>query len=827
VKWVLARFVWVVVLLCSGVLASVGISTWSVVHTEGPPASGKLSLTGLGGPVTISRDAFGVPHIRAQRAADGMFGLGFVHAQDRLWQMEVLRRAAAGTLSELFGRETLDQDRLARTLELRRAAEDEVARLPPEHAALLDAYASGVNAWLRVLPDSPASRPAELRWLDHQPRSWTIADTLSVVRLRAFMLSRSMGASLLLERLNRDLGGAQAQDFFPRQPPPPRVVGAMHRLGRIADRFASVAGLHGNVGSLGFLVGGARSESGLPMLANDPHVMLQVPAVFYLAHLETGQQTLAGGTWPGVPVFWFGHNRRIAWGQVALHAVVSDLFDEALRPDRPGEYWERGRWVAAERRMETIRVRYAPSQELHVVTTHNGPLLGALLPDLPAAASYSLRWTGRHPRSGINALLRLQQAPTWTVFRSALRTLPGPPATFLYADVEGRAGTQVAGLFPLRAVASGLLSVPSEYAWRGYVPFEELPSDVSRTLGWRVVSTRGDGSPFPAATEWLWEDGGASARLDARLRASPRMSIDDVLAIQRECFSEPAVAAVAEWLDGLTPTSEASRRAAEILRAWDGRTTTDDIGAAVYHVFRQRLTARLLELRFGYAEEFVALTRDAEPLPGVLISRFLERTDPALARSLREQALADTWALLTIEVSGNPRRWTWGRVHQLELLHSFRSLAEGRLGWIGGMLGRGPYPAPGDPDSVWTMHHGGALPESRAVVGPGARYAVDLADLTRARVGLAGGQSGHPGSRFYDDGLAAWLAGEPRPLWIHPVDVAYHEAGRWELVPAAKPVAPEGSAGAVEGGAAEVRAAVDADADVEANVNPVPAAERE
>ncbi len=772
-------------LACLALIAQ-GLQQSATLRAEGPPPNGSAPVAGLTQPVSVSRDAFGVPHIRAESLEDALRGLGFVHAQDRFWQMEVLRRTAHGRLSELFGERTLARDRLARTLGLGRSARAEAASLDAPTLALLIAYTEGVNAWLRGIETDPAWRPAEFRWLEFDPEPWDVADSLAIVRLRAFLMSRSLGASLLLERLNRRLGGGGAQDFFPIQPPPPppkpAVIGSLRELGRVADALAGSVGLSGPVGSLGFVVGASRSSSGKPLLANDPHVEFQAPAVFYFAHFHTPKLAVAGGTWPGVPAFWMGHNRRIAWGQVALHAVVSDLFDETLKPDEPSLYQAAGKWTPVLVDEEQIRVRNGRAQTISVGRTRHGPLLGSVLPDDPTVAGYSLRWTGSAPESGIVTWLGVFRARDWKSFRGALQELPSPPVTMLYADTDGNAGTQVAGRFPLRAVPAGLLSVPGEYSWSGFVPFEELPSRVGRRVAFRVASTRGDGTPFSWPVEWLWAGGGGAERLRSRLAMRDRWSLEDVLELQREQRSDEGLRVVERLVLGHAPRADSSRRVVEILREWDGSTAPESVGISVYHVFRERLTRHLLELRMGQDPIPVERTLGAEPLPGVLMARFLDRLEENVAEDLIERSLAETWTSLGIRVSANPKRWSWGRVHQLRLTHALERFGSDPFGWAGRMLSRGPFPSPGDPDSIWTTYHT-QLPTESVPLGPGARYAVDLADLDHAQIGLAGGQSGHPGSRFYDDALVDWLQGDARPLWMHRVDVAYHEAGRWELEP--------------------------------------------
>jgi penicillin amidase len=768
----------------AAIVAVQAISFYAWVGDRRPEPNGQVTAPQLERSVRISRDAFGVPHVQAESAAEAFTGLGFAHAQDRLWQLELLRRSARGRLSELFGEDALPADRLARTLGLHEAAEQEWSALRPSTRKVLQAYSDGVNLWIQAVLDRRVAVPFEFDWLGVEPELWTPQDSLMLVRFRAWLLGRSLSLTLLLDRLVRDLGGVASQDFFPVPPPAPDTdrVGKMLEIGRAADALARVAGLHGRVGSIGFVVGRQRSRSGHALLANDPHVELRLPNLFYMAHLSTPEWEVAGATWPGMPIFWAGTNRSIAWGQVTLHASVSDLFDESLHPEDRSRYDWGGRWRQGRRREEIIRVRDGADQQIEVISTRHGPLLAPVDPD---AQTYALRWTGQSQESGFEALLRVQDARSWKSFREALRGVPAPAATFLYADRHGNIGTQVAGRLPIRTIDTGLLPVPgrsSFYDWRGFIPFDRLPTSFGRDEPWLVASTSMPRTAFPEAVAWLRDgSGGGESRLRRALRRSGELSLDDVIRIQRERHSAQGTAAVRQLVEGLDLPEGPAALMRQALLDWDGETRTGSVGAAIFHVFRRRLTERLLEDRLGapYIEDVLSA---AEPVPGVLLSRFLERVGPPRSRSMIERSLEETWSWFGVNVSSNPDKWTWGRVHRLRLRHAFEELGGPVLQRLGRSLGRGPFPAPGNADSVWTMYHS-AKPPFEAMVGPALRVALDMADPDHLTFGLCGGQSGHPGDPLYDDGVADWLAGRPRPLWMHPLDVTYHERGVWELQP--------------------------------------------
>jgi penicillin amidase len=559
-------------------------------------------------------------------------------------------------------------------------------------------------------------------------------------------------------------------------------------LGRIGDLVAGDLGLQGRSGSLALVVGGKRSASGRPLLANDPHTGFRMPPLFYLAHLRAPGLELAGATWPGAPVFWTGTNLEAAWGQVALHASTSDLYMEMLHPEDPLRYDRNGKWLDAEKRVEQVEVRYGEPEALDVIVTRHGPLLGSVHPDDPSVRGYSLRWAGDDARSGIQGLLRVQRARSFKDFRDALLRYPAPLATFVFAHRDGTIGSQLAGHMPIRSIDTGLLPVLGNsryYDWRGFTAFKDLPSKSGTDLDWIAVSTHPDQGLFTSPVKWLWRAGGARERLRDLVRDSGPLDIDDLVAIQRDTRSTRAVRVIANLLEGTEGAEGAAARVREILLEWDGSTAVDSVGASVYHAFRQVLTRRALELHLGEDFDFAMLTGAAEPVPGALLDRYVERLRPAEARALVDAALGETWDWLGVNVSANPRRWAWGALHTVRPQHAFERFGGGFNGWLGRWLGRGPFAAPGDADSVWTMHHA-VLPAHRVEVGPVLRYAVDLDRADHARVGLAGGQSGHPGTPHYDDALADWLAGRPRLLWMDRGDIGRLATGRWVLRPEAQ-----------------------------------------
>jgi penicillin amidase len=357
-----------------------------------------------------------------------------------------------------------------------------------------------------------------------------------------------------------------------------------------------------------------------------------------------------------------------------------------------------------------------------------------------------------------------------------------PAATFLYADRSGDIGAQVAGRLPERGMDTGLLPASGElplYRWRGALPFDALPSQHGAELPFLVASTHP--AELGPRVSWLWSSPGGAERVRERLERASGLELSDVVALQTERHSARGPADVRRLLSDAAPRSQAARRALDELRRWDGDTGSESRGAAFYHVFRQQLGRRLLAGRVpeDFARELCEL---AEPAPGVALARFLDRSGEPLGSALVEAALQDTWSFLRTRVGPNPDRWTWGRTRGLRLHHALERSGDARLRWLARSLGRGPFAVGGDPDSVWSMHHG-PLPTDEVRIGPGLRFAVDLADVDHAQVGLAGGQSGFAGDPHHTDALRDWLDGRARPLWMHRGDVSYHRTGVRELLP--------------------------------------------
>lgn len=744
-----------------------------------PLEDGRLAVPGLGHPVEITRDGRGIPHVEAESELDAYFGLGFAHAQDRLAQMVWLRRTARGRAAELAGRSALPADRLARTLGLARDAEAQAGRLDPATRALLNAYAAGVNAHIARIRSGELAPPLALRRVDAALEAWTPTDSLALVKLYAWGLAGSLDESIFLADLIERLGGLEAKPYFPRggEPEAPlpqqeavRSPGGAAGAPPRPDPLAAAAGLLGfGVGSSAWVVGGRLSASGRPLVAGDAHLATTVPAFFYEADLRGGSLEVAGATLPGVPVFWTGHNRRVAWAATNARADVTDLYVETVRSGTPGHFHDGTAWRPLRERRETIAVRGGSPQSLTIRETSHGPLVNPLLEE--EREPLALAWPGSRPGDGVGALLRAARAENAAEFRAALAAHHEPALVFVFADSDGAGGLQLAGYLPRRSLPTGLVPVPGRgdtYEWKGAIPFEALPQRVLAPGGWLVAADGSLGEGEGASIEWLWRSGERASRIEALLReASARGLLDlrSLAALQADVRSPRALElahAALELAGDPGVLGAEGRDAVSLLRGWDGSMSVDSIGAALYHLFLQRLMQGVLERSLGPGLEarYLALrhAHPLEPVADLLLGA--GSLAPAERDALTEEVrrcLREAWLQLAVRAGPNREKWAWGRIHTVR----FRPLPFSDPATEASL---GPFPLDGDEDTVDAAAFDLRRPFEVSLAST-YRFAADTAELEQTLSSLAPGQSEHPGHPNRDDGVERWLAGRPRLLF--------------------------------------------------------------
>lgn len=768
-----------------------------------PLENGQVAVDGIAARIEVRRDERGVPHVSASTDEDAFFGLGFVHAQDRLAQMLRLRSLARGRSAEVLGEVGLPADRLARILDLGGLGDAEFERLDPAARALVDAYVRGVNARIGRVRDGISHPPVALSGWDASIEDWSGGDSVALLKLYAWGLSGALDVSLVLNDLIERLGGFGASRFFPKggrldDLATPADVTAGGALRTYEDPLRAAARLRGRaIGSSAWVIGGSETDSGAPILAADHHLEPTAPSLVYVAHFHGRRVDVAGSTIPGIPVVWSGRNDRLAWASTHARAVTTDLYEEKLGLADVNRYYDGREWRELSRRSETLAVRGGASEVMDVRGTRHGPLVDGLIPGV--YKPLAIAWAGARPDaiSGLASLLEVARARDVETLRRAFERHEEPPLAFVYAARDGSAGMQVAGWIPQRALISGMAPLPGRaryYDWGERIPFDALPQRrVGPRRRWVIAADNTFTSPRGRPkVEWMWRSGARAQRIDALIgEAVKRGKLDAraVSSLQLDVVLDRARVLVATVLNLASqgePQTPEGREIVGLLRNWDGRAGSRDTGAAVYHLFLGNLTRKLLEPVLGASltERYLAL-RQADPDQVVfeIVREAAEGVPPdspwqpeTVADAIRE-SLRETWFQSSYRLGANRRRWHWGRLHAL----SFAAFAPGGpLGNAGSSLG--PFEIGGSGASVNTAEYDRTDPFEVRVAST-FRLTVDTGALDQALTSHAPGQSEHPDHAHFADGVPAWLDGHAQLLSTAPLVIEESSRGLLLLEP--------------------------------------------
>ncbi|MFQ5984339.1 MAG: penicillin acylase family protein [Alphaproteobacteria bacterium] len=768
------------------------------LRTSLPRYDGTIPLPGLESPVAVLRDARAVPHIFARSTEDAYFGLGFVHAQDRLWQMEFRRRLGAGRLAEVLGPRLVHTDRFMRALGLDRAAAKSLAFLDEVSLKALTAYAAGVNAYLAT---RRGALPPEFVLLRAPaPEPWTPSDSIVVLKHMAWALAGNARDELLRAELAGRLTEGQIGALWPSYPgdgpvalPDLAALEERPRLGRLLA-FGPGAGEVAGKGSNAWVVAGRRSETGKPFLANDPHLDLAAPSPWYFAHLEAPGFKVVGGTLAGVPVVVLGHNGRIAWGLTTTYADVQDLFIERVHPEDPGRYLAPGGSRPFAVREETIRVKGGEEVVIRVRETRHGPVVvGTVAPAGKAKHQgevLALAWTTlAEDDLSFQAAVKLNRARDWETFVTAARDFGGPPQTIVYADVEGNIGFYAAGRVPTRRRGDGSVPVPGwtgAYDWEGSIPFQGLPHGLNPESGVIVTANNKivpDSYPYFLTRDW--PPPYRARRIGALVAGLARHGLESFRRIQGDVTSLMAREMV-PYLLAAEPRTPLAAAARDLLAGWDGAMGADRPEPLVFAAWYRELT------RLVYADELGPSFPRAWSFRPLFMKAVLAgdqgawcddvtTAQPESCESLAAEALDRAVAFLAERYGGDPQGWRWGEAHPAH--HAHRGIG----GWP--LIGRVfdiVLPGGGDP---FTVNAGGYRlgdAERPFVVGhgPSMRALYDLADLERSLFVHGTGQSGNALSRHYRDFAEAWRDNRPFRIPTRREEVEAQALGRLALVPA-------------------------------------------
>ena len=694
----------------------------SLLRRSLPGLDGVVELSGLGASAEVLRDRFGVPQIFAEDEWDLFFAQGYVHAQDRFFQMELGRRAGHGRLSELLGKNALEFDRLARTVGFGRIAASSVKGGPPEALWALEAYSSGVNACLATEPRAP-----EFKILRHHPEPWAPDDSAAWSVVIAWSLSASFGSELLREAIGEESG----------------------------NRTDLGTQLGPGTGSNAWAVSPERSATGSALLAGDPHLVLGIPSLWYEVGLYGGPYRVVGASLPGTPGVVIGHNEGVAWSVTAALTDVQDLYVERFDERDATLYEQADMWLKAEVREEEIPVR---GRDAPAVQRTRTTLRGPVISDLTGGREdLSLRWATPDPLKLVGAGLAVNRSRDVEEFLAALRSWTTPSQNFIYADRTGGIGWVLAGAVPVRNNHRGDRPVPGwsgEYEWSGFLPFENLPKSFNPEEG--LIASANE-APEAASIPGAYFPAYRKDRIEELLQAIDQHTLQTFRAVQEDLYCAPAHT-LARKLANLDPFSIPEGLLRE-LGAWDGHLTAESRPGAVARATLEVLLERGADIP-PRLDSY--LPTGSESYFDTFVPELLENLDHLPEKALLE-ALEEAASILARSCGPDPAVWSWGRLHPVELRHPL-----GIVRALRGILNRGPYPAGGDSNTVRAaaFRSGGSdqPPFGPVTAGPNYRFIVDTGDWDRAWSIVLPGQSGHPASTNYDDQIRLWLNVRYRPM---------------------------------------------------------------
>lgn len=793
-----------VVVIAAAVLVTVA------VRRPFPDTDGTLTLNGLQDKVEVYRDEYGIPHIYAQNEADLFFAQGYVTAQDRFWQMEFWRHTGQGRISEIVGEATLDSDKFIRNMGWNRMAQttaDYYKNETPDYYAILEAYSAGVNAYIDAHRDELSVNQTVLGLVGEpwEIEPWTLVNTVSWGVVMSDVLSRDMFNEIHRAEQIKVLGEANVatwQPFYPYDDrpvivPTEEMVNDLPEIGLLLGEDTAVArtidwnqvnltvmgtppdaftfGAGPFVGSNNWVVSGEHTASGLPLLANDPHLEIQMPAIWYEVGLHAPGWDVTGFSFAGVPGVVIGHNDKIAWGVTNSGPDVQDLFIEKINPSNPDQYEYQGEWQAMEIIPEVIKVNGGEDVTLNVRITRHGPIINEVVDGLSDVLA--VQWAAEEPSRVLQSVILLNQAQNYDDFREALRYWDIPSQNVVYADVAGNIAYQLPGRVPIRKDGNGLVPVPGwtgEYDWDGWIPYEELPAAFNPEKGYIVTANNAIvDEDYPYFLTYYWDNGNRSQRITEMLEAA--IDRGDVTAVDLARIQFDSKSLLAEkyvpLLQNLSSNDSQVQAAIERLRGWDLQEQRDSVPAALFEIFYMNLAQNTLmdDIGDAYFNEVAGVDSGT-----VFFLKLANEPDTiwwddvtTTAKETREdiilQSLADMIDWFANNVGGDMNEWTWGRIHTATFVSN--PLGASGVGPIESLVNRGPFPADGGRDIVNAVSWSWDEP---AVVNwhPSMRMIVDMSDLDASQTVIPTGQSGHPYNAHYDDQIQLWLNGEYHPmLW--------------------------------------------------------------
>jgi penicillin amidase len=796
------RLVLITLIIIILLIVLLAIVAYINIRRAYPQTEGAIQLPGLHAPVEVYRDSFGIPHIYAANTHDLFMAQGFIHAQDRFWQMEFWRRIGTGRLSEILGESALENDKFIRTLGWHRTAAQEVALLSPEALAAMEAYAEGVNAYLSTNTKSMGFEftVLGLTGVDIDPEPWTVVHTLAWAKVMAWDLGGNRGMELLRANVAARLGVNAVEEIVPAYNSSYPVIVPELLTNATLDSIPDMAyeshalGEGFGLGSNNWVIAGERTESGTPLLANDPHLGIQMPSIWYEIGLHCdpiGPEcpfNVVGASFASAPGVIIGHNDQIAWGVTNLGPDVQDLFIERINPENPNQYEFQGEWLDMDIIKEEINISGEDEPVmLNVRITKHGPIINDVAGGTEDEWYYgwqplALSWTALKPSMLMESVLMLDQAQNWEDFRNALRYWAVPSQNFVYADVDGNIGYQAPGQIPIRANGDGSIPVPGwtgEYEWLDFIPFEELPYSFNPEKGYIATANHAVvGEEYPYTITVDWAPGFRARRIVEMIESDDSITIEDIQAMQGDNH-QIYVDDVLTYILELQPTDSRLAQAVDLLREWDGQTVRDSAAAALFETVRIHLIDEIYQDELGER-----LMQKARPSLLTALVNILPNADAVWYDDVNTEEIETREVILlnaleaavdelTETLGKSMSKWRWGDLHTATFEN--QSLGQSGIGLIEWIFNRGPVAVDG---SFFTVNNTGYdWNESYDVaVVPSYRQIIDPANFSRSLSIHTTGQSGHTFHPHYDDMIDMWRNIEYHPmLWVKQDIIAASE----------------------------------------------------
>ncbi len=764
-----------------------------------PVTDGELEVEGLRGKsVEIIRDKWGIPHIFADHAYDLFFAQGFVQAQDRMWQMELNRRTANGTLSEIFGEIALETDRTARTFGFSRLGKIDWENTSEKVKECMQAYVDGVNAFLN---HKKSKLPVEFTLLRYKPQMWTPEDCCSFTRVMLWQLSHAWYGELIRSKIIEEVGSDHAAELEVKYPATHPITLPNGIEFNVLSKDGILTGAKGpfltrGQGSNTWVVSQERSASGHTYLCNDMHLSLMLPSIWYETHLVGGGFNVSGVSLSGVPLILVGHNQNIAWGSTLAFTDAEDLFIEKISEDNPNQYEVNGEFVEAEIIKEKIIIKGQAEPHIEtVMITRHGPIISDVIEGTNVRVA--IKSMALQPSQALEGYMSLNKASNWNEFVEAMKLIDATQLNMSYADVDNNIGYWVTGKVPVRSSNhKGDIPVPgwdNLYDWQGIVPFESMPHALNPKQGY-IINCNHKIVPddFPYFLGNMWMNGARAKRFEQYLSAKGgKLSVEDFKSLQMDftCLPGQEFVNFLRKKDFKLSNDPKLLEAFNLLLSWNGVLSPDSIGGTIYEVLRYNLVRDILSVGLSEGLVLEIMGKGFNPVlyhanefyghDTYIILRLLKTPtswwikEAGGVENILNRNMKKSIDWLSQTYGKKPTEWQWGKLHKIHFPH-----AMGLRKPLDQVFNRGNIPIGGDTDTLCQTAIHADDPYDVNAWAPSHRQIIDLNDLSKSLMIFAPGQSGHLASPHYADLIPIWYKGEYHPMLWERDDIIASAEGR-------------------------------------------------